>query len=371
MSAYQQIQGVIIGDNFLTKEEFKQWFVELLTSKKAQEQAKELAMSLNNAVARIRGPQVRRGITQFNSDLEILTSKFLEFSKLTKSYEGSGLGGNISIMSTFNFLSGQSRDTYFIANENDLQSSQNKKTGAKLLYNTQSQLQTLVKKGKENKRMNEHFQSHLQNFYVQLQECSPNAEDRRSLYVWAWYQMKQRYKKMRSKTPVSMSEYFWGRGYDYGYVSEAYTTHLILHHNIDFKKDIAKFSKSVIEEEGGYGSSQLFTLLKASKGNTKSQISGDIVVVDQNGRVTFNIQSKATRGSDYSFEITYKKFLTDVQSLINIYLNWSNDVKQQDKDLDLLFQKFSTNAWVPISKKVNDLANKDIEILVNKLSPKK
>lgn len=370
MSAYQQMQGVIIGDKFLTKEDFKKWFGELLTSKEAQELAKELAMSLNSAVARIGVPQVKRGITQFDSELDILASKFLEFSALAESFEGR-LGGNISIISTFNFLSGQSSDTYFIADQNELPSSKNSKTGAKLLYNTQSQLQALVEEGKKINRMNQHFQSHLQNFYVQLQEYSPNAEDRRSLYIWAWYQMRQRYKKMHRKTPVSMSEYFWGHGHDYGYVSEAYTTHLILHHNIDFKKDIAEFSKTVIEEEGGYGSSQLFTLLKASKGNIKSQISGDIVVVDQDGRVTFNIQSKATRGSGYSFEITYKKFLTDVQSLINIYLNWGNDVNQQDKDLEFLFQKFSTNAWVPISKKVNDLVNKDIEILTNKLSSKK
>jgi hypothetical protein len=62
--------------------------------------------------------------------------------------------------------------------------------------------------------------------------------------------------------------------------------------------------------------------LSSTKGNTSSQLSGDIVVVDGQGNVRFNIQSKASIKGSYNIYITYQQFLTNVSKFLLIYKNW-------------------------------------------------
>jgi hypothetical protein len=52
---------------------------------------------------------------------------------------------------------------------------------------------------------------------------------------------------------------------------------------------IANLKRSVINEHGGKDSVELFNLLNATKGNTSSQMSGDIVVLGSDGKVALNI----------------------------------------------------------------------------------
>jgi hypothetical protein len=134
--------------------------------------------------------------------------------------------------------------------------------------------------------------------------------------------MKNRFKENRGKTPMSLAEYFWGNGHIHGYVAEAYGTHLSLAHtNFMSMERVTELVKSVVEEHGGKGSRGLFNLLNATKGNTSSQLSGDIVIVNPDGTVRFNIQSKASIKNSYIIYTTYKNFLSKAYSFLSLYKN--------------------------------------------------
>jgi hypothetical protein len=93
--------------------------------------------------------------------------------------------------------------------------------------------------------------------------------------------MKNRFNANKNNTPMSLARYFWGDGQIHGYISEAYGSHLALTHtNFLVDEHVTELKKSVIEEHGGRGSRGLFALLSSTKGNTSSQLSGDIVIVD-------------------------------------------------------------------------------------------
>ena len=105
---------------------------------------------------------------------------------------------------------------------------------------------------------------------------------------------------------MSLAQYFWGNGHIHGYAAEAYGTHLsLMHNNFIATEHATELAKSVITEHGGRGSRGLFNLLNSTKGNTSPQLSGDIVIVNPDGTVRFNIQSKASIKSSYNIYITY------------------------------------------------------------------
>jgi hypothetical protein len=63
----------------------------------------------------------------------------------------------------------------------------------------------------------------------------------------------------------------------------------LIHPNALVGERISQLKTSVIEEHGGFGDIGLFQLLASTKGNVKSQLSGDIVIIDPNSKVRFNI----------------------------------------------------------------------------------
>lgn len=356
---YQTQTGVIIGDSFLTKEKFRKWFEELLGASDSEEYAK-FAEEMDKEIKKIKDRAENEEITKFTKNLHHLQTLFLKFT--TKTSMGGALGGDISLLTTFNF-GNQNQDTYFVTKEENLPSRIRSKTGGLALRNSKTSLDNLIKEAEIAKKMNSNFQQHLQNFYIELQEEDYSEKDRRKLYVWAYYNMKNRYLENEGKTPTSLARYFWGDGHLHGYVNEAYGTHLSLtHSNFLAEEHILELKKSVIDEHGGRGSKGLFTLLASTKGNTSSQLSGDIVVVDKEGRVTFNIQSKASIKSSYNIYITYQQFLTNVNKFLAIYKNWSNKTeKEKEEDLNVLFKAFSTTAWVPIKEELNNNIKQELQ----------
>jgi hypothetical protein len=175
--------------------------------------------------------------------------------------------------------------------------------------------------------------------------------------------MKRRYIENDGHTPMSLAKYFWGEGHIHGYTSEAYGSHLLLTHpNFLVDEHVAELKKSVIDEHGGKGSSNLYTLLASTKGNTSSQLSGDIVIIDGDGRVKFNVQSKASMKSSYGIYITYQKFLSNVYTFITIYKDWDKKTElEKEQDINFLFNAFSTTAWVPLKTKVESNLKKEIK----------
>ena len=223
--------------------------------------------------------------------------------------------------------------------------------------------------------MSDAIKSHYTNFAVSIIHTAykgsgvTTSEDRRSLYIWSYYEIKNRwreYRKANKRIGMTLGDYFWGKGKQWGYLAESYGTHLALKHDDVFYGEnyINQITQDVVQEHGGWGSHDLFMLLKSSKGNTNAHLSGDIVVIDSKGFIQLNIQSKATKKMGYSFALTYKKFLNDVQTFINIYDNAKiNGIEQQD--IDQLFNIFSTTAWQEIQTDVDKNINKIVTDTTN------
>jgi hypothetical protein len=102
------------------------------------------------------------------------------------------------------------------------------------------------------------------------------------MYKWAYENLIKRWKAMNNvPKPVTLAKYFWGSGKTQGYTAEAFGTHLaIMHPNFLKEEHENNLKRSVINEHGGAGNPNLFSLLASAKGNTMSQLSGDIVLVD-------------------------------------------------------------------------------------------
>lgn len=353
---YEQQSGVVVGNNFLNRTDFEEWFKDLLQFSDSDE-FKLFASKLEGAVKKLQTAQGQE-ITRFNKNLADLQLLFLSFTALA----GKGtLGGTIGLLTTFNF-GDQDAATYYLAKEEDLPSRIRDRTGGTVFTNSKTALDNLVADVQKAQRMNDAFQQHLQNFLVELQEEDYDESDRRKLYIWAYYNMKNRFKENQGQTPMSLARYFWGNGHIHGYTAEAYGTHLSLVHN-DFMamEHTTELAKSVIAEHGGRGSRGLFNLLNSTKGNTSSQLSGDIVIVNPDGTIRFNIQSKASIKSSYNIYITYQKFLSNVYSFLSIYKNAALNQAIEQQDIDTLFKAFSTEAWTPISKDINKNISTEVD----------
>ena len=352
---YSPQKGIVLGDDFLDKDRFIQVFKDMLQDTDTYIYFRQEIAQAKRIISIIQKGNRIRSITEFTSDLETISQLFSKFMR--------GLGGNISLLTTFNFGSSSS-ETYFLMNEDDLPSNLNE-IGEKTYLNTLNSLQQ-VRTGANNlQKLNDALQSHLDGFTQQLNDSNlQSQQDYINMKTWAYKNMRRRYKAIEAEknlSSVSISYYFWGRGQTHGFISEAFGTHIaLMHPNALTQNHLLKLSKSVISEHGGPGSVDLFTLLKESKGNTSSQLSGDIVVVDAKGKVQFNIQSKASTNAAYSFTITYQKFLQNMMLFLDTYDKYaSNPQKLQEKDADALFNAFATTAWVPVSQKVAKYAEKE------------
>ena len=354
---YEQQSGIILDDKFITKEDFRLIFKQLLETESDSIRILKDNLIKMHKIRHI--TQSKKGkvqkVTEFLSDLEYI-------SQLFSTIVLKGFGGQISLLSTFNMTQGKKVESYFLMNEDELPS-RILPDGAKKYINTQQELSLLLTKTKQLQKLNQTITSHLNGFNTQLRRRDlQTKEERMLMYQWAYYQMKERYWIGRETPhPISIAKYFWGHGQTTGFIHEAFGTHLALHHPDVLKGGtIMGKLKSVIAEHGGPGSHDLFTLLHSTKGNTMSQLSGDTVGIDGNGYVIFNIQSKASRKGDYEFTIKYQKFIQNLYHFIEVFENSViNGVNE--KDIDALFAQFSTKAWVPIKenaeKEINTIAN--------------
>ena len=93
---------------------------------------------------------------------------------------------------------------------------------------------------------------------------------------WSYYNMKNRYKAFSRKHhhygSISIADYFWGKNSQvHGFILESYGTHLaLMHPNAFLGQHVKNLKKSVIQEHGGPGSTDLFNILNSSKGNVSS-----------------------------------------------------------------------------------------------------
>lgn len=364
---YEQRKGVVLGKDFLDKQTFEQAFRQMLRNSQGYQ---DFRMNLAQAEKIIHIVESTKGkrqnVLEYTTNLEQISEAFSHFMF--------GLGGDISLLTTFNFDSKTNeQESYFLAHEQDLPSSLDA-SGQRLYHNTLESLWEAKREGKKIQQMNEHFTKHLNDFYKQLinpKIWNDNKQDYQTLQKWAYHNMKSRYdaiNALKNKRRVSLSRYFWGKGYTtQGNAAEAFGHHIaLMHPNILMGEHIINLRKSVIEEHGGPGNIGLYNLLLSAKGNTASQLSGDIVVV-QDGKVKFNIQSKSSKNISYEFLIKYTGFLNKMQTFLHFYEKYCNidNPAIEQKDIDILFNQFSTTAWVPIGQKagekISELIHKEIE----------
>lgn len=363
--SYQSQQGVVLGDKFLGKEDFAEAFRSMLQNTEGYVNLRYNLAQAKKIISITQKGNKTQTITEFTSDLEAISRLFSAFM--------GGLGGDISLLTTFN-IGKKSAQTYFLMEENDLPSQINE-AGEKTYLNTLEALKSSQLEADKLKRLNDALKSHLNGFYRQLTTSNLQSEDDYiRMRVWSYYNMKDRYKAFEARDghyPVSIGRYFWGRGHVQGYAAEAFGTHLALvHPNALMGEHISNLKKSVISEHGGPGSIDLFNLLASTKGNTSSQLSGDIVIVDAEGRLLFNIQSKASRYGQYAFTITYQKFLQNMMLFLDIYDKYASNPRAiEDADIDALFNAFSTNAWAPISEEAAKKIDEEIDAQIKQGIP--
>lgn len=357
---YQLSSGVVLGDRFLNQEDFSMVFKQLLKDSEAYAQFNYGLMhvqKINHIILGAKG-QVKT-VTEFMNQLQAIQDLFSQ--TMLK-----GLGGNISLLTTFNMGQAKKQESYYLANENDLPSFIDG-LGQKTYQNTQQSLTNLQLETSKLKKINDAFGKHMRGFYQQLvSKNTQNKEQRQALYIWAYDNLRDRYNAINKVPhPVSLARYFWGGGKIQGYTAEAFGTHLsLVHPNVLTQLHAEELIKSsVIAEHGGPGSHDLFSLLASTKGNTMSQLSGDIVVIDGNGNVIFNIQSKASRGGDYSFTITYQRFMQNIMLFKEIYEKFLAGYGNE-QDIAVLFNAFATQAWVPIKTQVEKQADEVVNDLI-------
>lgn len=361
---YKHTSGVVLFDEsgqqkFADREEFGKWFKDLL--EKNSKEYIDLRLKIIEArklITIIQQKGKNKTIVEFMSNLEQVSSLFKQFTH--------GLGGDISLMTTFLFGKSGS-ETYFLANEDDLPSSLTE-IGEKKYKNTLSTLQQLEKSGQNLKKLNSALKSHLNNFYAQTVQTSLlEKPDYIDMMIWSYYNIRSRFDAWKGKTangkkgtrshfPVSLANFFYGKTRNkHGFIAEAFGTHsVMLHQDIMFDSHVSKLQQSVINEHDGPGSPELFSLLASAKGRDMSQLGGDIIVVDGQGRVTYNIQSKASKSTNYSFTITYEKFLKQVMDFLDTYDKYQeNKNSLTEQDIDYLYEKFSAHAWVSTVRKLN------------------
>ena len=347
---YKQQSGVVIDEKFLTYEEFKEAFKKLLLD---SEGYKNLRYNINQAqkiVHIIEGPTGPRTTTEYLTDIHKISEEFSKFM--------GGLGGNISLLTTFSFGKRTQR-SYYLANEKSLPSQENVQ-GKKVYENTRQAIKNLENQAEKLALLDKTFKKHLIEFSNQLHDPKAYSKDNFiSLRKWSYYNLNKRWYEYGHGTMHSISycDYFWGKSLQvHGYIAEAYGTHLaFIHPDALMGQHINQLKKSVISEHGGFGDYGLFELLASTKGNINSQISGDTVIIDKTGRVQFNIQSKASTKTKYKIEITYKQFLEKMDLFLSIYEKYVDNIDNiADEDVAILFQAFKTEAWIPISEDLEE-----------------
>lgn len=373
---YQLQSGIILGENFLSKDDFRKAFKDLL---EANGRYVNLRKNLTKARKLITMIKTENGIQksyEFTNNFEAICIEFSHW--LDDVLQQGQLGGNISLLTTFNFDK-QSQKSYFLKNEKDLPSKKNV-LGGLTYYNTQAEVKKLLTSSKKATLFNKVITNHLNNFYNQLEsKGTQTKKEYQTMKVWAYYNMRARYEELKkNKYPIPMGYYFWGNGKRSGYTNEAFTIHLSLKHpdvlnNVYLNKAI-QIKNGVFEEHGGAGSIELFNLLASTKGQTSSQLGGDVIIVNNtNGKnsIVFNIQSKANKSSNYNIFITYSDFLKKITLFLETYEKYIDNVDAiEQQDIDVLFNAFAAEAWVPIEKEITEELSKKVDTMIKKGIPK-
>lgn len=370
--AYAYQEGVILGDSFLSREDFRLLFNDMIKNDSARIAMVRMKLATFPRITSIVEDLENGGtktVVEFTSKVTALQDIFQ--NELFDATKYGSLGGNISLFTAFNIGDINKMEVYHLMNEKELPSSiSNDMIQQQRYNNTNRQLIELQRQGANLVSLNSALKNHLQNFITQL-NTTQSVATRRTWHQWAGVNAPElnnpRSKNGYSRHFKNLANMFWRRSTNkVGYATEAFGAHMALFHVQDLLNSTQTIvNNSVINELGGYTSHSLLSMLMSTKGNTMSQLSGDIVVIGPGGKVQFNIQSKGSTKGAYTFTITYKKMIQNLQLFLDTYEKYvfSQINGISEEDLTALFNAFKTQAWVPIKDSLNQGINSVVDNL--------
>lgn len=366
---YGEVEGVTLGKQFLNKEDFIDQFKDMLKQSGTYQNFK------------LRLDAIKQKINQLNNANNMpIKNAVISLEDISNDFSQlmGGLGGDISLLTSFNFSRYKTMDMYFLTNEKDLSLSIDPETHGAIYNNTKKELEQLIEANKGVIKINNAFVQHMQNYQNEI-----TLQGRKNEYIelmsWSYYFLKERYKVFENRKKdshyPSLAHFIWGKSTSArkGYVQESFGTHMALQHPNFLNQENLSFSNSVVNEHGGRTSHSLYNLMASAKGNVASQLSGDIVVLDKNGQITVNIQSKATARSEYLITIKYKKFFESINKFCNIYDRYFNNGNFNtiaDKDAEILFNSFKSKAWSEIDETLYHQLTEESNKLINEFASK-
>lgn len=367
--SYALTERVILGKEAISKEEFKEAIKKVLPQTETYSELQNMLNKTSDTLKKVSTTQAtvrRKTIKHFFRDIEKVSEPLANFMK--------SLGGDqIGLLTTFNFNDQEKIKTYFLADEKMLVGKKVNQIGEKNINNTLAKIKQLKESSESLILLNEVMQNHLQNFYRQVQ--NPQLQDKKDfikMRVWSYYYMKNRYDAYeRGSEQISLAEYFWGGGYYHGYVNESFGNHLVMQHAQALSKNHAtSLRRSVIEEHGGTGGKSLFLLLQSAKGNLDAHWGGDIILIDHEGKVIYNIQAKGSVNTSYNYVHNYKKYVQSLQALINFFLEITKRGIEniKDEDVEQLFEKFSATVLQKIEQELNEQVENESDALLANLT---
>lgn len=387
---YQQVSGVVLGNQFFPEQEFIQYIQNLLKTRKAEDYD-GLKIRVQKAQDILKGIEKnKRTIATKKNFLSKVKEISKEFNRLLNEEEKAIqlLGGDISLFTTFN-LTGEdisAQSSYYLLDEQSLPSYTSEVKGiVNIIQNYKTVVSQIISNIEEEEKkgflMDDTINLHLMNFYNQLiSQETQDIQQYQQLKIWSYYNMRNRYDAIKKasnqrwpKQP-SIARYFWGQGQIVGYVNEAFTTHLVLFHPDTLLGKAMMSKQTVIDEHGGAGSYELFSLLNATKGQIAAQYGGDVIVLNKDNTIAFNIQSKASVSNYYGYQKKYTKYLQDIETILTSFIKLSSSDWSQE-DAETIVQKIKADAWQPLVKQaglmVYDASFKKLEEVSKNLTKSK
>lgn len=184
--------------------------------------------------------------------------------------------------------------------------------------------------------------NHLNNMIKNVQtETIDNIDEFFNKYNFS-EEKKSKIGKNASHSHYSLQKIIYGDNKQYlGQIADAFLNHLgnfhrgVLFSNYDLTdNDIANLKKSVKEEEND----NYYQLLINSTNNTGWWTGGDLIILDNDGKVLASIQLKTTsESSSWSHDISYKQIGNDLKILKR------NLLENEDEFINKFYQDFKTS----------------------------
>lgn len=212
----------------------------------------------------------------------------------------------------------------------------------------------------------DHFQNYL-NQIVFYKLSSP--EERQMIYKLAWRMIPHNSEKQRKRwkdpTDLTLSKFLYGNTpmpSVKGRFHEPYLLHVLDEHKTDYDelKNNLNMTKQFVWNDNFniWDHKILFQIFSTYSNNTYGGFGGDIIIVDGNGNVQYNIQSKVSASLTLEYKKNYMSLIRRINAML-VTLKTAFDKGQNNLTNDQalkIFNYFKASTYVL----TNDLVNNTI-----------